>query len=138
MLEDILLHGAKYPLEPLGEESRVKDLELALEFGNHRELVNKDVIHGYGIVLPLNKMIKIPKVVMAPMNIAPQNTINEFGQIISKDRLTHDQSFLFKGGSGTSVNSRVIKEELPPCMFGSCVRRLINYIVALRFKYPDA
>jgi hypothetical protein len=30
---------------------------------------------------------------MAPVNIAPQNTIDGFGRIIAKDRLTHDQSF---------------------------------------------
>jgi hypothetical protein len=30
---------------------------------------------------------------MAPVNIAPQNTIDEFGRIIAKDCLTHDQCF---------------------------------------------
>jgi hypothetical protein len=147
-LEDILINGANYPLEPLAEELRVKDLELALAFGNHKgatnkpdlleELVNKDVIHSYGIVLPLSKITKIPGVILAPMNIAPQNTIDEFGQIISKDRLTHDQSFRFKEGSNTLVNSRVRKEELEPCMFGACIWQLVNGIVALRGKYPNA
>ncbi len=32
-------------------------------------------------------------------------------------RLTHDQSFIFKG-SNTSVNSRLDKTELSPCIFG--------------------
>jgi len=61
---------------------------------------------------------KIPGVVMASMNISPQNTINEFGQIIPKDRLTHDQCWCYKEGSGTSVNNRVKKDELLPCTFG--------------------
>ena len=47
---------------------------------------------------------------MAPMNIMAQNTIDEFGRVVSKDRLPHDQSW--KWGSGTSVNSRVRKEFL--------------------------
>jgi hypothetical protein len=100
-LEDILTNGAQYPLEPLEEELRVKDLKLALEFGNHKgasnkpdllvELVKKDITYGYGIVLPLKQITKIPGVIMAPMNISPQNTIDETGRIIPKDRLTHDQ-----------------------------------------------
>lgn len=40
-LEDILTNGAQYPLEPLEEELRVKDLKLALEFGNHKGASNK-------------------------------------------------------------------------------------------------
>ena len=53
-----------------------------------------------------------------------------------KHRLTHDQSFVYKGGSGTSVNSRIRKEELVPCMFGSALRRLFNWIVTARMLYP--
>jgi hypothetical protein len=45
---------------------------------------------------------------MAPMNVAPQHSIDEYGNIIEKDRLTHDQSW--KWGSETSVNSRVKDE----------------------------
>ena len=50
-----------------------------------------------------------------------------------RDRLTHDQSYAL--GSGTSVNSRVIKEELLPCMLGHCLRRLMNWAVAARKQY---
>ena len=35
-----------------------------------------------------------------------------------------------------SVNSRIIKELLMPCMYGTCLRRLINWTVATRRKYP--
>ena len=55
--------------------------------------------YGYGLVLPLDKIKLIPGVLMAPMNIMNQNTINETWQIIGKDRLTHDQSY--KWGSET-------------------------------------
>ena len=145
-LESILSKGSSYPLEPLDEELRRKDLELALKYGNHKgalknssllfELNEKDVIHGYGLVFPLRFIDKIPGAIMSPMNIAAQNTINELGQIVGKNRLTHDQSFCFKDGSGTSVNTRVIKTELLPCMFGACVRRQVNWYVAARRKFP--
>jgi hypothetical protein len=72
---------------------------------------------------------------MAPMNIMAQNTIDETGKIIQKDRLTHDQSW--KWSSGTSVNSRVKKDLLQACRFGFCIRRIINWAVAARWKYPN-
>ena len=87
----------------------------ALSFGNHkgavrnpfflRKLIEKDVFHGYVLVLPLSKIDRIPGVLLAPMNIMTQNTVDENGRTVEKDRLTHDQSY--KWGSGTSVNSRV-------------------------------
>ncbi len=71
---------------------------------------------------------------MASMNIQRQNTIDEHGSIITKDRLTNDQSYKFK--SGTSVNSRVEKDKLQPCMFGSAMKRISNYAVTARRKFP--
>ena len=99
----------------------------ALSFGNHkvavsntillRKLIEKDVVHGYGLVLPLSKIYQIAGVLLAPMNIMTQNTSYEHGRIVEKDRLTHDQSY--KWGSGTSVNSTVDKDDLLPCIFGA-------------------
>ena len=105
-----------------------------MEFGNHKgasskldllhKLVDKDVAHGYCLPLPLEKIESLPGVLMAPMNIMEQNTIDETGKIVPKDRLTHDQSYEWRAGA--SVNSRVEKELLLPCMFGACFKRLIN------------
>lgn len=141
----ILTDGSHWPLEELPEEQRAADVEEAIEFGNHKganndptllhELVAKDIKYGYCIPLPLRKAKQIPKILFAPMNIQHQNTIDETGKIIDKERLTHDQSYRWSG-SGTSVNSRVMKEELMPCMYGMCLRRLINWTVAARRKYP--
>ena len=93
-LRSILLNGSQWKLEHLDKEMRVKDEEEALKFGNHkgatdkpellRELVDKDVVHGYALPVPLNKIRLIPGICMAPMNIAPQNTIDEHGNIIGK------------------------------------------------------
>ena len=41
------------------------------------------------------------------------------------------------GGSNTSVNSRVCKDKLLLCMYGACLKRLINWTVAARRRYPD-
>ena len=142
---EILRHGSKWPLEPLDEDKRQADVAEALAFGNHKgaslqpellkKLVSKDVHYGYCLPLPLAKATKIPHILIAPMNIQKQNTIDEYGQIVPKDRLTHDQSY--KWSSGTSVNSRVITEELLPCMFGSCIRRIVNWAVTARRLYPN-
>ena len=101
-----------------------------------KKLGIKDVDYGFALPVPLTKLPKIPGICLAPVNIAPQNTIDEHGNIIAKDRLTHDQSFKF--GSGTSVNSRTKEESLLPCIFGQALRRHILQIVATRLKFPDA
>jgi hypothetical protein len=62
---------------------------------------------------------------MAPMNIQPQWTINEWGEIIEKDWFTHDQSFEWKK-LGTSVNSRTETSQLQQCKFEKCLIRLLN------------
>jgi hypothetical protein len=125
-------------------KSRAKDLLEAIEFGNHRgakenielltSLVTKDVKYGYAVTFPLSKASSIPGILMAPMNIMHQDTIDETGKIVDKKRLTHDQSFKF--GSGTSVNSRTKPDELVPCMYGACLKRLVNWACAARRKYP--
>jgi hypothetical protein len=142
-MKRILMHGSKWPLQPLDEENRIKDVEDALNFGNHKgankqqelleKLVTDDVTRGFAIPLPLSKIIQIPGILLAPLNIQAQNTINERGEIIPKNRLTHDHSW--KWQSGSSVNSRVIKEELMTCYFGRALRRLINWAVAAQKKY---
>lgn len=144
-LKSILTNGSSWKLEEIDEETRVSDLDDALAFGNHKgaekqpdlltELVVKDVDYGYALALPLSKIKHLPGICMAPVNIAPQNTIDEYGKIIAKDRLTHDQSYEFK--SGHSVNNRVIEESLLTCPFAHALRRFVNYTVALRQKFPD-
>ena len=141
----ILQNGSCWPMEDLPLQEKSNDLQEALAFGNHkgatsnpevlRDLVKKDVTFGYGLVLPLDKLDRVPGALLAPMNIMRQNTIDEHGRTIEKDRLTHDQSY--KWGSGTSVNSRVNKDLLLPCKFGACLKRLMNWTVAARIKYPN-
>ena len=141
----ILRNGSEWPLEPLDEDSQRADVDEALNFGNHKgaslqpellkQFVSKDVHYGYCLPLPLGKATKIPNILIAPMNIQKQNTIDKFGWIVPKDRLTHDQSF--EWSSGTSVNKRVITEELLPCMFGSCIRGIVNWAVTARRLYPN-
>ena len=143
-MRSILSEGSNWPLEELNFEARSDDLREAIEFGNHKgaendptllqELVEKDVKHAYAFPLPLSKIHRLKGVLMAPMNIQKQNTINEHGMIIEKDRLTHNQSY--EWASGTSVNSRVDTEQLLVNRFGSCLRRIINWVVSARIQHP--
>ena len=51
--------------------------------------------------------------------------LNEKADQIPNFRMMHDQSL--PDPSGLSVNTRVIEEELPPCMFGFCLLRILHY-----------
>jgi hypothetical protein len=73
-------------MEELDPEDRVSYLEEAIAFGNYERASNKevllnklvkmDIIHGYGIILPLDKMELVPGILTAPMNITNQNLID--------------------------------------------------------------
>ncbi len=87
--------GLEWPLKPLDKEHRQEDVDEALAFGNHKgaslqtkllqQFVLKGVHFGYCLPLPLVKARKIPGILLAPMNIQKQNTINKLGQIVEKD-----------------------------------------------------
>jgi hypothetical protein len=123
-MEYLLIKGSQWPLKEISKEDRVADLQEALQFGNHkgatskpeflRELITADVTYGYGLIIPLNKIERSPGACLAPMNIMHQFTLDAYRDIMDKEQLTHDQSF--KWQSRTSVNKRVIKEELQQCM----------------------
>ncbi len=71
-----------------------------LTFGNHKgasakseslqKLIGKDIKYSYNIPIPILCVVSIPGLCMVPINIMAQNTIDELGRIIPKDRLTHD------------------------------------------------
>jgi hypothetical protein len=50
--------------------------------------------------------------------------------------MTHDQSFL--GSSRHSVNERVIKENLPHCLYSFTLLRVLHYIISLRQRHPTS
>jgi hypothetical protein len=85
-MSKILQNGSEWPLKPLNEELRHNDVNSALAFGNHKgaslqpellqKLVSKDVHFGYCLPLPLDKAWKIPGILLAPMNIKKQNSID--------------------------------------------------------------
>jgi hypothetical protein len=118
---------------------------LSFGLGNHKgaaskpdllkALITEDIRHGYGLVIPRDKVARIPNACLAPMNIMHQFTLNASGDIVDKELLTHDQSF--KWQSGTLVNSRVDKDKLQRCMYGRCLMRLLCWRVAARRKFPN-
>ena len=99
-------------------------------------MMEEDVSRGFLLVIPQEKVKELKGVVVAPMNTAEQKTINERGEIVDKKRLTHNQSF-DRLVSGTSVNSRIIEEELQPVMYARCLKIVLHQIISLRRKYKD-
>jgi hypothetical protein len=95
----------------------------------------EDVGHGYGLVIPLNKIERFLGAYLASMNIMHQLTLDASRDIMDKERLTHDQSF--KWQSGSLVNKRVIKEKLQRCMYSWCLMQLLCWIVAAQRKFPN-
>ncbi len=145
-MEQLVTNWSKWPLREISESKRVADLKEALQFGNHKgaspkpdllvKLISDDIRYGYGLVIPCIKISRLPNACLVPINIMKQFTLNEGGEIVNKERLTHDLSF--KWQSKMTVNSRVIREELQRCMYGHCLMQLLCWIVAARQKFTNA
>ena len=142
----ILDSGSDWALDPVSDESRLDSVIKNIGRGNHKsardrpevlkDQVLDDVTRGFALPLPAKVAPLIPGAEVAPMGLVAQNTISEAGEIMPKDRLTHDQSFEI--GTARSVNNRVRMEDHQPVVFGHALRRVIHYIVDARHKHPRA
>ena len=142
----ILDNGTEFPLRPIKETDRRADLKSAMEYGNHKSILRNqssftsqtidEIQQGWALPLPPNFAFQLDHAEVAPHGFVLQNTISEHGEIIEKDRITHDQSFP-GSSSKESVNSRVIEELLSPCMFGHMHLRCIHFIVGCRLRHPS-
>ena len=143
-INSILTVGSLWDVAPISEDLRVASVEAHLERGNHksaeerpailRDLLIEDVVHGFTLPVPASSILSIPGAEVAPMGIAAQSTINEIGEIIDKDRLTHDLSFQIADAG--SVNDRCDMNLHQECLFGHVLRRCIVYIVDVRRRHP--
>ena len=144
-LENHLRKGCHYPTTTIDQSAIRQDLEEALEFGNHKGVVNNqtlfqsmmddEVSKGWAIPIPRQKILELGSdVILSPMNIIEQLTIDEKGNRIPKKRITHNQSMEF--GSKSSLNSRLISEEIQDVMYGKCILRIIHDIVVKRRDFP--
>jgi hypothetical protein len=143
-MKTVLTYGLTWPLLPLDDSNQLNNIDDALAFGNHKgatqqlelllKLIRDNVDQGFALPLPLDKIKQLLGILLAPLNILLQKMINELGEIISKNRMTHNQSW--KWQLGTSVNSRVDKEQLMQCYFGRVLKQLINWAVAARKLHP--
>jgi hypothetical protein len=143
-MKALLDKGATMHMEPIPEEDRLADLTECLASGNHksaqkqddklRKMLATDVKFGFALPLPTSEASNIPNLYPSPMGISPQWTITEFGEVVMKDRLTHDQSFSY--WSGLTVNSRVRREELTNLVYGKALPRFFHYIVDVRLRHP--
>jgi hypothetical protein len=87
----------------ISKSNRIADLTKALQFGNHngasqklillKKLISDDIRHGYGLVIPQEKISCLPDACLAPMNIMKQFTLEIGREIVDKEHLIQDQSF---------------------------------------------
>jgi hypothetical protein len=140
-----LSNGAQYPLEPYSDKEMALDLRAQVDRGNHKSALSMltvldrlnevDVSHGYAFCLPVEALYDIKGAAVAPHGVVRQGTINELGQLITKDRPTHDQTFSARE-EGKSINDRCNMDLLTPCVFGHALLRLIHFILHLRRRFP--
>jgi hypothetical protein len=87
-MEKILVNGSQWPLTEIRNHKWASSKPELLQ-----ELVSGNVKHSYDLVLPRNKIDRIPHACITPMNITHQFTLEASGNIINKESLPHNQSF---------------------------------------------
>lgn len=130
----------------LTEADRKEDLELAMEYGNHksaasnevevRRLLEKEVLHGFALPIPLDSLVELPGALLQPMGAAKQATLGPTGERIEKTRLTHDSSFNFTK-TKRSINDRIDQDAYNELIYGFCLSRILHFMVALRLEFPN-
>jgi len=88
-MNEILNHGASYPLEPIPREIREEDLEFHKHRGNHKSatkfsnaitsIIKEDVERGFALILPIQTLKRIKNISLAPLGCIKQNTIGNDG-----------------------------------------------------------
>jgi hypothetical protein len=145
IIQNILTQGSLWPLLPISEVERITKNNEFIQRGNHKlavkykedylNIIQTEMDQGWVFPLPITYINCLHHGELAPVGIDDKVwTLNPDGSKKVKLRLTHDQSF--EASSGKSVNSRVIKEDLPPLFYGGCLSRLIHYIVDVRLRHP--
>ena len=119
-MKDILDNGSSFPLEEISEQDILGDLQGAIAKGNHTSASDErdpiltrkmeaEVKRGWTIPLMRSHISKLPKALLAPLGLTNQATINDKGEVVYKDQVTHDLSHIGEK-SGTSLNSRIIDD----------------------------
>ena len=101
-------------------------------------MLKKEVTKGWHLPLPINRLHETPGLILGPLGLVEQTTIDEEGNNTAKLRMTHNQSFAYDLELTPSVNKRVIEESLSVCVYGFTLRRLLHTIIALRKRYLNA
>jgi hypothetical protein len=147
-LADVIDNGMSYVFtRTLSPSEQRHEMLAILDRGNHKSaqdlpehvsrLLDKDVVHGFAIPLPISTILQIPNAGVQPLGLASQWSIDASGQRTAKYRLTQDLSFSSsKTGPNLSVNKRVDMTAYPEMVYGWCLTRILHFVVALRLQFP--
>jgi hypothetical protein len=146
---NILSKGMDYEYndgDSLTESERLVEMAGQLERGNHKsladdpgkvkELLTKDVTHGFTIPFPAECAPQIKGAMIQPLGVVKQGSMNAKGERVEKFRLTQDLSFSLGDTRDHSVNGRINLQHYPEMVYGWCMPRILHLVAALREEHP--
>jgi hypothetical protein len=149
-LEEIISNGMSYRYSrTITDEEREKERTELLARGNHKSaqdepeqiarLLQKEVLHGFALPIPVSVVEKIKGSSIQPLGLAKQWGLQSDGSRKVKYRMTQDLTYCLTmtlAGLPVSINSRIDMDLYSEMIFGWCLLRIITLIVSLRFHYP--
>lgn len=145
-VKEMLTKGADmHRSEEVPLAARQEENQALLEYRNHKgarenmevvlSAVLEDIHHGFAIALPVGAERKLPHAMMCPVGTVTQTTMTNAGDVVTRIRLAHDQTFI-KLAKSKSVNMITDLKQFQCMIYGWCFVRLLHQIVALRLAYP--
>ena len=142
-LAEILVTGMPYRYaQEITEAERDHEVIAILSRGNHKsaqvklaiaeQLLSKDVVHDFSMVIPIGAVPLISHAMAQPVGLAKQWTLDEEGNIKIKYRITQDLSYSETNRDvPLSINSRIDTDQYPEMVYGWALPRIIHFMVAL-------
>jgi hypothetical protein len=146
----VLTSGMDYHFhdgQELTEPERLAEMAGQLQRGNHqsvsheldkvKELLAKDVTHGFTIPFPVECAPQIKRGMIQPLGVVKQSSLNERNERVTKFRLTQDLSFSLDTEKDLSVNGRINLQRYPEMVYGWCMPRILHVVSSIRDELPD-
>ena len=92
-----------------------KSEKSALNAADILKSIDKEVEHGWALLLTIDSTRHIKNGGIAPLGVAKKLSINERGELYTTRRVTHNCSS--PGTPGLSINNQLLRDTLKTCLY---------------------
>jgi hypothetical protein len=101
------------------------------------KLLSKDMVHPFSMIVPIGLVPLIPNVMVQPVGLVRQWTLDKKASHVMKYRITQDLSYSETSKEQPpSINSHIDMNQYPEMVYAWALPRILHFIVALSLAWP--